>query len=179
MPRSSTLMLTILLLLAACRAPESGQKPGDSQTETEESKPIGTYYYIPGDAARRYSLERKVQVIKIEEATTGETAKFFLNRPTELKITTSQLADYPISVEDVRNAKIDTTHIDDFIVTITPTDSTFEFSIYRDFSDRPAVFSRITYDKEKDSLLHHAFLRTTKLIEGRIKLNVEKNSVQP
>ncbi|MEM9338415.1 MAG: hypothetical protein AAGA66_06775 [Bacteroidota bacterium] len=176
MHHSNFLTILLILFLAVCKSPEPAQESELGNSEIEESQPIRTYYYIPGDAAKRYSLERKVQVIKIEEATTGETAKFYLNEPTNLRITTSQLTDYPISIEDVKNAEIDTSAIDNFVVTITPKDSVFQFSVYRDFSQRNAVFSRITYDKEKDSLIHSAFLMTKKKIEGRIKLKVEKES---
>lgn len=176
MQHSNYLTFLLILLFASCKSPEPTQELETNNSEVEESQPVKTYYYIPGDAATRYSLERKVQVIKIEEATTGETAKFYLNEPTNLRITTSQLSDYPIIIEDVKNAEIDTTYIDNFIVTVTPKDSTFQFSVYRDFSQRNAVFSRITYDKEKDSLTHSAFLMRKKMIEGRIKLKVEKES---
>ncbi|WMN12057.1 hypothetical protein QYS49_32255 [Marivirga salinae] len=170
------LTLFLILFLAACTTPEPKQEPVVSNSEAFEEKPVRTYYYIPGDVAKRYSLERKVQVIQIEEATTQKAAKFYLNEPTQLRIRTVQLADYPISIQEVKNAEVDTSNIENFIVTVTPTDSAFQFSVYRDFSERNAIFSRITYDKERDSLVHSAFLMKKEMIEGILKFNVEKES---
>jgi len=168
--------LTLLLIpfFTACTNPKQEQVVSNS--EAIEEKPVRTYYYIPGDAAKRYSLERKVQVIQIEEATTKEAAKFYLNEPTQLRIRTVQLADYPISIKEAKNVEVDTSNIENFIVTVTPTDSAFQFSVYRDFSERNAIFSRITYDKERDSLVHSAFLMKKEMIEGILKFNVEKES---
>ncbi|WP_462248321.1 hypothetical protein [Ekhidna sp.] len=174
MQKSNCLILFFILTFSACEPLEQEKELINQEIEVE--LPIRTYYYIPGDAAKRFGLKRKVQIIRIEEAITHEAAKFYLNKPTQLRITTEQLTDYPISIKEIKNAKVDTSNIENFLVTVTPTDSAFQFAVYRDFSERNAIFSRITYDKEHDSLVHSAFLMKKEMIEGIIKFNVEQES---
>jgi len=121
-----------------------------------------------------YSLEHKAQILLIQNADEGGKAKFYLDEPTNLRIETSQLSDYPISVKDIKNAEVDTSNIRNKIVTVTPRDSSFQFSVFIDFRRRNAIFSWINYDNEQDSMIHKAYILNKEQIQGILKFKVER-----
>jgi hypothetical protein len=171
-----TITLIILLNFGLLSCNQSQTKPELETVAKEAEESVETYYYVTQDAAKRFSLERKAQILYINDADTKDAAKFYLGKSTKLKIGTRQLTGYPILIKDIKNVEIDTADIENNILTVTPKDSIFQFSVYRDFSKRNAIFSRISYDSQKDSMIHKAFLMKNEMVEGILKFKTEKES---
>lgn len=105
-----------------CKLPEPTQELETNKSEIEESKPV-----------RNILLH-----------------SFYLNESTHLRIITSQLTDYSISIEDVKNAEVDTTLIDNSVVTINSKRLNISiFSISRFQHSKCCIFS---YMREKNML---------------------------
>ena len=166
--RLGILVLFIILMAGAagCTGSRENSPPGGG---TDSSLPVDTLFIVTHEAAGPSGKAWNTQKLRLGDRT--DSLVFEIGKPTRMGIKTTQLTDYPILVENVQNAEIDTSGLPEHYIILTPQQTDFRFDVYQDFRQRPGVRAFTWFDDDKEKVMTSYEVLDDRPLIGNVKMS--------